>query len=91
MRQFGCIANTDCARIPRHRDAGDNLRHGGAGLLGIPIPNHRRQRSKRKCGVVDVRYGLADDVEEFSHETEVVSDSIEKRADVNGSLNLTLS
>ena len=34
---------------------------------------------------------LVDDVEEFSHETEVVSDSIEKRADVNGSLNLTLS
>ena len=91
MRQFGCIANTGSARIPRHRNAGDNLRRGGAGPLGIPISNHRRQRGKRKCGVVDVGYGLADDIEEFSHETEVVSDSIEKRVDIDGSPNLILS
>ena len=34
---------------------------------------------------------LADDIEEFSHETEVIGGGIEEKADVNGSLDLVSS
>ena len=40
--------------------------------------------------MVDVGSRLADDIKEFSHKMEVVSDSIEKRVNISGSLNLAL-
>ena len=39
--------------------------------------------------MVNVGYRLADNVKELSHKMEVVSDSIEKRVDINRCLNLT--
>ena len=40
--------------------------------------------------MVDVGSRLADDIKEFSHKMEVVSDSIEKGVNINRSLNLAL-
>ena len=40
--------------------------------------------------MVDVRSRLGDDIKEFSHKMEVVSDSIEKRVNISGFLNLAL-
>ena len=53
-------------------------------MLGIHIPNRRRLRGKQKCGVVDVRSRLADNIKEFRHETEAVGGGVDKRADFNG-------
>ena len=40
--------------------------------------------------MVDVGSRLTDDIKELSHKMEVVSDSIEKRVNISGSLNLAL-
>ena len=40
--------------------------------------------------MVEVGSRLADDIKEFSHKMEVVSDNIEERVNINGSLNLAL-
>ena len=56
--------------------------------MGIQLPNHRRLRCQQKGGVVDVGSRLTDDIKEFSHKMEVVSDSVEKGVNINGCLNL---
>ena len=38
--------------------------------------------------MVDVGSRLTDDIKEFSHKMEVVSDSVEKGVNINGCLNL---
>ena len=40
--------------------------------------------------MVNVGPRLRDDIKEFSHKMEVVSDSIEKRVNISGSLDLAL-
>ena len=60
-------------------------------MLVMQFSNNRGPWSELDRRVVDVRSGLADDLEEFRHEPEVIGSGIEKGIDVGGYLNLALS
>ena len=57
----------------------------------IQFPNDRGPRSELDCRVVDVGSGLADDIEEFGNEAEVIGSGVEKGGNVGGYLKPTLS
>ena len=60
-------------------------------MLVIQFSNNRRPWSELDRRVVDMGSGLADDLEEFRDEPEVIADGVEEGIDVGRYLNLTLS
>ena len=60
-------------------------------MFVIEFSNDRGPWSELDRRVVDVGSRLADDLEKFRHESEVIGSGVEKGIDVDGYLNLTLS
>jgi len=60
-------------------------------MLFIQFPNHRRMRNDSKGGVVDVRCGQANNLEEFGHEAKTILCSAEKAVGHNCPTSLGLN
>ena len=58
-------------------------------MLVVQFSNNRGPWGELDRRVVDVRSGLADDLEEFRDEPEVIGGGVEKWIDIGGCLNLT--
>ena len=60
-------------------------------MLATQLSNDRGPWNELDRRVVDVRSGLADDLEEFRDKPEVIGGGVKKGVDIGGYLNLTLS
>ena len=90
VADFLCISNARCARIPRGGYPSHNSCHWGADLLIVQFLDGRRAGYELKCGMVNVGSGLTDDLEEFGHEAEAVSDGVVQSVGVGGCPDLAL-